>query len=716
MPRKKRSENNIDTIDSFYSDVIKEGTLYATIVRCPFLGPISSFNIPEMPEGYFFFDAKDIPGKNYIITNGIKIPIFANQTVSYKGEPVGVVVGKEKNQISKIISQMEIQLDEKSMLDALSYISEKFYSSDKTKNALDTASSTKVIAERAIKIGTIIEDSENSAEQNTCDSNENEILSEPQTNDGKGDEFSSDKKSDKKIEKISVTSKMRQFVPNWLETNGAYCFWKNGEYTIYTGTNCPENLKTDLSNVLDIPEENIAIKKTKASDCTDGLWRTTIFSAIASLAAMKTEKPVMLTLDRSEENQFIPQYAQTEILHEAYIEETGKIVSLKTDIKVDVGAFNPYAQIIVDRLAIASCNMYQFENAQISVTASTSENPPTGLPAHKIDTPAFFAIENLMNKIALKKKLLPLDVKEINCQKTESMFLCKPQRIKSVYNALVPNYDKHIPDTEFNVKYIAFNRSNKLERGKLFKFIPLRGIGIACAFNGSDYADGIFSSKTQQVEISIDKEDNIVVHSFLPLNEMKLFWNSVIEKELGIPKNKIKYEKCDDFGSISILTELFEKCVSDIKKRRKTEKEFPIVCKRKKQPISKTQWNTKKFAGNPFYETSFGGTVVELQVDKYTKEITIKNIFVAVDCGKVISEAVAVRSIKLAISKDLSNLVKGKIFSCDNISISMIKSDFSPSAIADIVHNTLPAAFASALSNALGRDIHKLPFSFDNRL
>lgn len=713
MPRKKRPENNIDTVDSFYSDVIKEGMLYATIVHCPFVGTISSFDIPDMPEGYFFFGAKDIPGKNYIITNGIKTPIFTSQTASYEGEPVGIVVGKDKNQISKIISQIEIQPDEKATLDALDAISEKFYSNNKTENNQSSPDSSKIIAERIIKIGTIIEESDDSekakADETTLRDEQTEKKSD--TDDNTDSEISADKKP----QKISLKSSMTPFVPNWLETNGACCLVKNGEYTIYTGTKCPEKLKSDLSSVFDVPEENIVIKKTKISACTDGLWRTTTFAAIAALAAIKLEKPVMLSLDRSEENQVVAQYPKTKITHEAYVEENGKIVSLKTDIKVDVGAFNPYAQIIADRLAIASCNVYQFDNMQISVTATTSENPPTGLPSHMIDTPAFFAIENLMNKIALEKQLLPLDVKEINCQNAESMFLHDPKRIKSVYNALIPDYNKHIPDTSFNIKYIAFNRSNKLERSRLFKAIPLRGVGIACTFNGSDYADDFLSNKTQQVEISLDAEDNIVVNSFLPLNEIKAFWNSIIEKELDIPKNKVKYEKTDDFGSMSVLTELFEKCIFDMKKRRKTEKEFPIICKRKKLSISKTQWNTKTFTGKPFSETSFGGAIVELQSDKYTNDITIKNISIAVECGKIISEAAVIRSIKIAVDKELSNLVKGKTFICDNISISTIKSDFPPSSIADIVHNTLPAAFASSLSNTLGKDISNLPFSFDMR-
>lgn len=673
MPRKKRSENNIDTVDAFYSDVIREGMLYAAIVPCPFLGTISSFTIPELPEEYFFFSAKDIPGKNYIITNGIKTQIFASQTASYEGEPFGIVVGKDKKQISKIISQIEIQASEESTLDAL----DDFYPNNETNNEQNKSDSLKIVAERVVKIGTIIED--NSDSENS---------------------------GDKKLEKISLKSSMTPFVPNWFETNGACCLVKNGEYTIYTSTKSPEKLKADLASVLDIPEENIAIKKTKISACTDGLWRTTTFSAIAAVAASKLEKPIMLILDRSEENQSIAQYPKTEISHEAYIDENGKIVSLKTDIKVDVGAFNPYAQTVVDRLAIATCNVYQFDNLQISVTAITSENPPTSLPSHMIDTPAFFAIENLMNKIALEKKLFPIDVKKINCQNNESMFLNKPQRIKSIHDALVSG-------SSFNRKYVTFNDSNKLDRGRIFKSIPLRGVGVACAFNGSDYADDFISNKTQQVEISLDAEDNIVVNSFLPLNEIKVFWNSIIEKELGIPKNKVKYEKNDDFGSMSVLTELFEKCVSDIKKRRKTENEFPIVCKRKKQPISKTQWNAITFTGKPFYETSFGGAVVELQFDKYTNEIAIKNILIAVECGKIISEAVVTRSVKLAIAKELSNLVKDKTFLCDNISVLTIKSDFYPSSIADIVHNTLPAAFASALSNTLGRDISKLPFSFD---
>ena len=54
-------------------------------------------------------------------------------------------------------------------------------------------------------------------------------------------------------------------------------------------------------------------------------------------------------------------------------------------------------------------------------------------------------------------------------------------------------------------------------------------------------------------------------------------------------------------------------------------------------------------------------------------------------------------------------LVKDKSIPCDNITINFIESKNKAGQIGDLVRNTLPAAFSSALSLALATQLTKLP-------
>ena len=54
-------------------------------------------------------------------------------------------------------------------------------------------------------------------------------------------------------------------------------------------------------------------------------------------------------------------------------------------------------------------------------------------------------------------------------------------------------------------------------------------------------------------------------------------------------------------------------------------------------------------------------------------------------------------------------LVRGKSIPCENISISFIQSKNKAGQIGELVRNTLPAAFSSALSLALATQLTRLP-------
>ena len=65
----------------FYSDFSKEGTLYASLIRSPATtGIVNDIKIPDLPEDYFLFSAKDIPGKKTLNFNDTVTKIIARNT------------------------------------------------------------------------------------------------------------------------------------------------------------------------------------------------------------------------------------------------------------------------------------------------------------------------------------------------------------------------------------------------------------------------------------------------------------------------------------------------------------------------------------------------------------------------------------------------------------------------------------------------------------
>jgi len=94
--------------DIAFSNLYHAKTYRASIVR----GKIQHITYPELPEDYFIVDAKDIPGKNFIKMIYEDFPVFAQTQVSYYGEPICLIIGKDKAILQKIMNSIVIEYEE----------------------------------------------------------------------------------------------------------------------------------------------------------------------------------------------------------------------------------------------------------------------------------------------------------------------------------------------------------------------------------------------------------------------------------------------------------------------------------------------------------------------------------------------------------------------------------------------------------------------------
>ena len=186
--------------------------------------------------------------------------------------------------------------------------------------------------------------------------------------------------------------------------------------------------------------------------------------------------------------------------------------------------------------------------------------------------------------------------------------------------------------------------------------------------------------------------------------------NIIIDSEYTLDSLPTSPE--DTFSSISTVNEILKKCCQDIQKKR-FRQPLPISSQKSLGAAAKKGWNKEKFSGNPFGTSSFATTIVEVELDSYTFSEKIKGIWITINCGELLDRAAALRTIRLEIQQELSRLVEGRSIPCDNYSINFIESKGKAGQIGDLVHNTLPAAFSTAMSLALDTQLTKIPFTED---
>ncbi len=724
--KKSDFKENIRSLESsgFYSDYEKNGILYATLVRSPAAtGKIKSVTIPELPQGYYFYTADDIPGIKKIQINKTEINLFGYGSVSYNGEPLAILAGPDEKVLNELADKVSVTFDIESLESAL-----KKAVKQRKRPVLELDSTERRVApdsnfteflnqiNEMPSLDTVLDNTHN--EQNTS-----VTLFERQVKTGLYETLSPEEADNLLFTgKKYVSNESWSYTlgnPKWHETNGAFCHTEGEKLHVYTPTKWTYFLQKTISEVLNIPLQNIYIHKTKNTGVfQDGLWRTTQLATQVALASFLSRKPVKLIFTQHEQKHFIAPGTNTLISYKTAVNEQGLIETLNVVIDVDVGCANPFAKEITDRLAIASCGYYKPQNLFIHVKTHTSKNPPTSISLNGVDSQAIFAIENQLHTISQISNIFPDEIRKMNAEPLKNQ--------KFPFDIHFKNYIETIDNTlkiaDFNRKYASF-RMDAIDRvgndSTPFFALPLRGVGLSTGFNTSAYWGSDSLTQDVQLSVTLTSEEKVIIHAIKPSEVVQEIWKKTASEIFQLPKQNISidstYELKDIpvipeniFSTIGIMNELLKKCCLDIQKKR-FHQPLPLSSKRGITPTMKKNWNTETFTGSPYNTTSFACTAVEVELDPYTYSERIKSIYVTVCCGELFDEVAARKTIRLEIQQQLTMLVQGKTVPCSNIVINFIPSDEKAGQIGGLIHNTLPSAFSSALSLALDTQLTHLP-------
>lgn len=711
MPAKNGSKKFIRSLEAsgFYSDFEKPETLYAALIRCPAQsGKIKSITVSDLPEEYFFYTADDIPGSKTMSFNNTTSKIFGYKDISYEGEPIGIIIGPDEQVVTSLLNNVNISFDVQNLESAL-------------KNVINqpqepAANFTEFVDQlnNMPSLDTVIDKSH-------VQENPNVTVYERKVKFGLYETLS-EEEADKQLFENNFfvtedTWKEDIISPKWQGTEGAFCYTDGNNIHIYIPTKWTFFTQKTIASALDIKPENIFIHKTKTSNIyPNGLWRTAQIAAQVAIAAYISKKPVKLILSQTEQEKYMQPGVKTEIKYKSAINEEGLLTALKVFIDIDIGSSNPFANEISDRITLAAINYYKPQNLFIQTTTHTSKNPPTTISPRVIDSQAFFAIESQIQNISYKTNIFPDEIRFINSDSKLNFPIQLPEfQIADVLSSVIKNSD-------FNRKYASFHMEaiHRLDANNpAFFALPLRGIGISSGYLSSDYAGSTAFTNNSKIEVTLNADDKLIIHSIKPSEVIQDIWKTTAAEILQIPKQNIQIDTNftidelpetpeESISSLGIMNEVIKKCCNEIQKKR-FHQPLPITSKKSTLPPSAKKWDKTTFTGIPYYSSSFISTVVEIELDTYTYGEKIKGIWVSVDCGEVLDEAAAIHTIKMEIQQELSTLVKGKTVICDSININFIKSQNKSGQIGGLIHNTLPAAFASALSLALTTQLTELP-------
>ena len=703
--------------DDFYSDLDAGDMIHAVLVRSPFsYGTVTSIGFApktEVPDGYALLTRRELGAvKNTVMILGTEIPFLCEGKIAYKGEPLALLVGGDRKILEELKTSVIIQIDRTGIKETESKFSKAYGS-----------------LSVSLKDGLPLEQSVLSL-RNTLEhfSKTREIVAQRKIIAGDTKAILADSERTEHIVEGAWSSSIS--LRTNKETEGCLCQIKSGSLHIFTPSQWVSRTIETVAEATGFPKDRIFITRTKiSSESTGLLWQNGILAALAALAAISTGKAVRLSLSRDEQRNFIETPPQIKINHRTALDKNGVITAMEISIDYDAGAYNPFAREILDRLSLTACGIYSCRNVKISARAYRSHNPPSSQPLAMIDSQSFFAMENQIQRIAEKTGLSPVELRQMNkaggLRKATAPFTFSFGRASDAINAVAIRSDfkrKHAVarlaehgrlDAESNAPYSP----------------PLRGIGLSCAFEGSGFLGGDFGRTSVSLQVSVTEEKKIIVHALPQSQAVREIWTKIITDTLETDKRGIIFASDDSeeqtarksrqtqiperlVGDVSVRTALLKKCADSIRRKKLDDAPFSV---RKSIPASrKSLWNQEEFTGTPFYNTSFGTCTVELELDTCTFREKLRRICVIIDGGRILNPKAAENAVNRAIERCLASLVEGDSLKCPAVSVQFMQSEEEPKQIGRLIYSLLPAAYTSALSQAVAVTVPCLPLETDS--
>lgn len=398
-----KGKKRFDYSEMYYSDIMLDNMLFGVLVRSPIqCGAITQIDLPPLPDGAFFFSAKDIPGKNKIDIKGTEVPIFADENILYQGQPVGILVGPDETELFEILGQIDFKLQYTNLPIGLEFS--------------DTFSAEQLLASRSILQGEV------------------------------------DKEYEQATFKFEQTFSLNLPSPP-QEKNGALVYFSSRQLNIYSNTCWSSHLRKTVSSALNINENNIVLHKTlPAENKINNTWIASYSAAQAAVASFHTHKPVKLVYSIDEQKNYIEQNISSSVRHRTGVNQNGKIVSMDICVIINAGALNPFIQYILDRFVIVSLGIYNVENLRIDAYALKTNYAPLNCSFNWGDEQAFFAIENHIQQIANKLGVNHLEfrAKNIFDENNKEFFKISEDFERNLQKLLSKNKSENVENANAN--------------------------------------------------------------------------------------------------------------------------------------------------------------------------------------------------------------------------------------------------------------------------
>jgi CO/xanthine dehydrogenase Mo-binding subunit len=205
-----------------------------------------------------------------------------------------------------------------------------------------------------------------------------------------------------------------------MEPHAAVAEWEDGRLTLWTGTQTPFNLRSDLAVAFGLPEERIRIL---GAPMGGSFGAKTFVRHEAPLAALarKAGRPVKVVLDRAEE--FVTLNRHPSVIRVRLgAKRDGTLVAKELDCWVDTGAYADCGPGVATKLGYAGVGPYRIPHVRVDSLAIYTNLPPNGAYRGYGAMQSIWASERTMDALAAALDMSPLELRRTNLLRDGDVF------------------------------------------------------------------------------------------------------------------------------------------------------------------------------------------------------------------------------------------------------------------------------------------------------
>jgi CO/xanthine dehydrogenase Mo-binding subunit len=658
----------------FTSDISMKNCYHGLIIASPIhKGGFVVKKLPALSHGNVYLSAGDIPGKNKLSLYHDSMPFLAEKRIQYKGQPLCLLCGPDKDELKRLAAQIQIDYHEETPCLSV----ENYTQADIIhRETLSRGDVEKIFAGCA----KIIEG-----------------------------EFRTDFEEYQHI-----------------EPQAAIAFWDKNKLSVYCTTKNLFYTRNSVADFLHLPKRQTDVLVPDfVQDQGEKQVLPTLLASFAGLLSMVCNKPVKISYDNT-----VKRYPCI-IRHKTALDANRLPVGMKSEILLDAGAFNIIYPNMFRRALFSLCGAYDPEHLEINACYIRTNKVPFTRFLNTGALESFFAIELHTSNIARICESDPFTLRNNMLRKTP------PKSSKPTFSteSITEILGDVTARADFLRKYSSYEAMLKHTPPPEQVSLPRRGIGLSLCFFGFDFLDEVIQSAKYSIKLTLRKNNNLTIYtSALETDQsLKQLFASIASRVLGIGSAKISFESQNtqntrDSGPLTetrVITHigklLEQGCTALLAKKKANA--FPVTVI-KSNSISPLPENAKLLYDHSYRDSlTWCAFIIEVEIDPVTLEIICKNIWVSIEAGTILEPEKVRMHLEKEILSGLRSVGFRQAFKDHKyipsqhlppMSVNFLEKPFKHGPLGAKGIGELPSicvapAYVAAVSQAIGINISKMP-------